>query len=43
MERVAKAEQLESLALKFASDAPASAELAKSWAKVLKEDWKAKR
>jgi thiol-disulfide isomerase/thioredoxin len=41
-ERVAKSEQLLSLAAKCASDAPASSEMAKSWAKVLKEDWKSK-
>lgn len=42
-DRVARAEQLDSLAGKFAADAPASAAMAKMWAKVLREDWKAKR
>src|SRR5262245_61441443 len=38
-ERVAKADQLADLAKKLKPDAPATAELAEQWVKVLKEDW----
>ncbi len=42
-DRVTTADQLAALASKFASDAPASAELARSWATAIRDDWKVVR